>query len=320
MGIYDRDYYRKEGPSFLETIATQGKVCKWLIAINVVAFILQLITRRHDVPVEFEGILRQYGMSFPGRSPFTDALELDVPAVLHGQVWRLLTCAFLHSPENVYHILFNMLGLWWFGKDVEIIYGPREFLAMYLTAAVASSLAFVVGYLLNLNGPLALGASGAVTAVVLICACHDPSRTILLFWLLPVPIWVFVAIFVFKDFVGLLGAGDPHMGKVAFSAHLGGAAFGFAYHHFQWRVTNWIPDWRSWGRPKPKLRIYREEEEPPSPVGVTTSALPIIDEQLDAKVNSLLDKINKSGKESLSDSEREFLNKASEAYKKKERK
>src|SRR5262245_17511006 len=115
MGIYDRDYYRREGPSFLDHITSGGKVCKWLIAINIVAFILQLLTRRADIPVELEGVFRQLGADFPGRSPFTDALDLDVKAVMHGQVWRLLTCAFLHAPDSIYHILFNMLFLWWFG-------------------------------------------------------------------------------------------------------------------------------------------------------------------------------------------------------------
>src|SRR5581483_3429262 len=134
MGIYDRDYYRRDGPSFLEHITSGGLVCKWLIAINIVAFILQLLTRRHDIPAELETIFRHIGATMPGGSPFTEAFELDSSKVMHGQVWRLLTYAFLHAPDNIYHILFNMLFLWWFGREVEEIYGHREFLCMYLTA------------------------------------------------------------------------------------------------------------------------------------------------------------------------------------------
>src|SRR5689334_25323067 len=107
MGIYDREYYRRESPSFLD----RGQVCKWLIGINIVCFILQLVTRPHGFP--------QAG----GTDPITDWFVLDVDAVLHGQVWRLLTYAFLHDPQGLYHILFNMLFLWWFGSDVEDIYG-----------------------------------------------------------------------------------------------------------------------------------------------------------------------------------------------------
>ena len=129
MGIYDREYYRRDGPSFLGALPGFGQACKWLILINIVCFVLQLVTRtavadprfdRSDIP-----ILQVY-------SPVTAWLELDTNAVLHGQVWRLLTYAFLHDTGTLWHILFNMLFLWWFGKDVEDLYGPREFLAFYL--------------------------------------------------------------------------------------------------------------------------------------------------------------------------------------------
>src|SRR5712692_6678708 len=103
MGIYDRDYYRREGPSFLD----RGQVCKWLIGINVVCFIIQLVTQRPDGIVVIE----------PGL--FTNVFVLNVDKVLNGQVWRLLTYAFLHEPNIWQHIVFNMLFLWWFGSDVE---------------------------------------------------------------------------------------------------------------------------------------------------------------------------------------------------------
>ena len=78
-----------------------------------------------------------------GRSPFTDALELNVDRVVfHGEVWRLLTYAFLHDPGDIFHILFNMLLLYWFGCDMEEMYGPREFLVFYLVSAVAGGVAF----------------------------------------------------------------------------------------------------------------------------------------------------------------------------------
>ena len=54
MGIYDREYYRREGPSFLEAITQHGRVCKWLIAINVVVFVLQLVTQPAPPRVELD--------------------------------------------------------------------------------------------------------------------------------------------------------------------------------------------------------------------------------------------------------------------------
>jgi membrane associated rhomboid family serine protease len=157
MGIYDREYYRRDGPGFLAALTERGKVCKWLIIINVVAFLISL-----------------------GSEDFRDLFVLNVADVLQGQVWQLLTYAFMHA--GLWHILFNMLFLWWFGTDVEDIYGPREFLAFYLVSAVLGGVAFVLWGLLaqSPNGaalepnraPVCLGASGAVTAVLVLCALH----------------------------------------------------------------------------------------------------------------------------------------------------
>jgi len=160
MGIYDREYYRREGPSFLGSFSDRGQICKWLIGINVVCFIIQLITQHRPQFV-------------PGPAPFTDALLLDASAVIHGQVWRLLTYAFLHEPVTngiPTHILFNMLFLWFFGSDVEDIYGPREFLTIYLTAAVLGGIAFVLAWAAGMGGQYCLGASGAVMSVMVLCA------------------------------------------------------------------------------------------------------------------------------------------------------
>src|SRR5262245_30337194 len=119
MGIYDRDYYRREGPSFLGSLTERGRICKWLIAVNVVFFLVQLATVER-LPVINQRI---------GDGPFTKSLYLDPDRVVkHGEVWRLLTSAFLHSTANPWHIIINMLVLWWAGTEVEERYGPKEFL------------------------------------------------------------------------------------------------------------------------------------------------------------------------------------------------
>src|SRR5262249_27793551 len=159
MGIYDRDYYRREGPSFLGSITSTGRVCKYLILLNVLFFILQLLTNNPET----------------GHGWFTSFLLLDCNKVLEGQIWRLLSYAFLHG--NFWHIFFNMLFLWWFGSDVEGIYGPREFLSFYLVSAVVGAVAFVLAWVGRLQeGFLCLGASGAVTAVMVLFALHYPTR------------------------------------------------------------------------------------------------------------------------------------------------
>src|SRR5947209_2059358 len=127
MGIYDREYIRRDGPRFLGSLGGHGQVCKWLILINVVVFVLQIMTGDRRNP-----------------GPITEGLLLDVDKVLGGQVWRLLTYAFLHDREALMHIVFNMLFLWWFGPDLEDLYGPREFLTFYLVSALLGGIFFVL--------------------------------------------------------------------------------------------------------------------------------------------------------------------------------
>src|SRR5262249_6293363 len=249
--------------------------------------------------------------------PMTENLELRPSDVLHGQVWRVLTYAFLHSTSGLLHLVFNMLFLWWFGTDVEDIYGPREFLALYLIAAVLGGLAYIFSYLAGMGSNLpCVGASGAVMAVMVLCALHYPSRVILLFFLIPVPIWLFVVFEVAQDAFGFL---TGNTGGTAVAVHLGGAAFGFVYYKMQWRMLNLLPDLRAWTRrlSRPRLRVYREEEPPvrtPAPVAASRELQ--TDEQLEAKLDAVLAKVARHGRGSLSESEQQILMRASEIYKK----
>src|SRR5206468_4309600 len=114
-GIYDREYYRREGPSYLDSLIPSGLACKWLIGINIAIFVLQLATK---TTAEWDpaGVENTRGhqeafekLIMPSQGPVTSALKLDTEKVREGQVWRLLTHAFLHSPDTLWHILFNLL-------------------------------------------------------------------------------------------------------------------------------------------------------------------------------------------------------------------
>jgi membrane associated rhomboid family serine protease len=297
MGIYDREYYRDDRSSFLGTLARSGQVWKTLILINVVVFVLQMATANFGV-----------------NGPVTDWLKIDTDAILRGEVWRLLTGAFLHS-KDWQHIVFNMLIVWWAGSEVESINGPREFLAFYLCAAVVSSAAFVAGDMIG-HPPgarsTALGASGAATAVLMLFALHYPNRTVYLFFVIPVPVLLLVALYVVFDAFGALGGRrDEH---IAFTAHLGGAMFGFLYYKFQWRIVNlWPGTWSlTIRRPRPKLRVYSGEPER-EPVRAAVPRMPP-DSQLEAELDAVLEKVARQGKSSLTEREQEVLMRASEIY------
>ncbi|MCS6850969.1 MAG: rhomboid family intramembrane serine protease [Gemmataceae bacterium] len=295
MGFYDREYYR-EGPSLLGSWVSRAQVCKWLIGLNIAAFLLQMMTvRRGDW--------------------FTEALALDTGRLLHGEVWRLLTYAFLHDTGTWTHIVFNMLFLWWFGSDVEDVYGFREFLAIYLTSAVLGGVAYAAVDLVSGGRWVpCVGASGAVTAVMVLCALHFPNRIILLFFFLPVPIWLVVLFQVAQDsFIFLSGQRT----SVAVVVHLGGAAFAYAYYRLHWNLTGlWaqLPRWPR-TRARPQLRVYRGEDEAAPVVPASPPSVPETDEHLEAKLDAVLEKVARFGQASLTESERQILFRASEIFK-----
>jgi membrane associated rhomboid family serine protease len=308
MGIYDRDYVRREGSGFLGSFIDRGTICKWLIGITVGAFVVQVVTS-------------------PGarESGFTGAFVLTAEKVLHGEVWRLLSYAFLHPPSSPWPILWNMLFLWWFGRDMEDIYGPREFLAFYLGSVLLGGAAFVLTSLAT-GAPGSFPyqtAAGPVAAVLVLCALHYPTRIIYLFFVLPVPIWLIAVVQVALGAWQFLGGLSQHEGQpgvgglmaAVAAVSLSAALFAFLYYKGQWRIGTWWPDLSSWKRRmrQPRLRVYREEEEHPTPVSVTAPS--VEDEQLEAKMDAILEKISRAGKESLTESERQVLLRASEVFK-----
>jgi membrane associated rhomboid family serine protease len=310
MGIYDREYYRREGPSFLGSLTERGKACNWLLGLNILFFIIQLVTLK-----------RGQDGTVVGNGSFTDWLVLIPEDVLHGQVWRLLSYAFLHEASFgtlPWHIIFNMLFLWWFGRQVEDMLGTREFVLFYLAAAVLSGLTYFACALAGIHPMNAhvLGASGAVMAVLVLAACYNPRQIIYLFFFLPVPIWGFVVFSVVMDGLQFLheAAGNT-AGRVAVSAHLGGAAFGFLYFKFGWRLAGLL---RLPRRSRPRLRLYREDDVGFVPAGKPTpppAAPRLDDEHLEAQVDAILAKIPRVGMEGLTDQERQVLLRASEAIK-----
>lgn len=296
MGIQDRDYYRNEGPSVIDTLLPSGIICRWLIGVNVAVFLVQYLTEHR---------IDQW-------------LELNVYAVEQGQVWRLLTFAFLHA--DFLHILFNMLFLWWFGSDVEQLYGHKEFLAVYLISAVLGGAAYEAWGLLQVGGVLpCVGASGAVMTTLVLCALHYPRRVIYVFGLLPVPIWLFAVFCAARDALGLFNETS-----IAVVVHLAGAAFAVAYYKCQRSITETLSGilwWRN-RRARPRLKLFQPEPEREEAVavsagaGAAASALPLtVDEHLEAKLDAVLAKIAKSGKDSLTQQEQEILRQAAQMYK-----
>jgi membrane associated rhomboid family serine protease len=291
MGLYDRDYYREERQGIGLALSSWSAVGT-LIAINVGVFILDAFSNDHWLVVN---------------------MAAPVPQLVHEPWtwWRLVTYGFAHDPSDIWHLAFNMLGLWVFGRDVEAVYGRREFFKLYISLIILAGLVNVLIDLAAHNQTLLLGASGGVMGVAVIFACHFPRRMLLVIPIpIPIPAYLLVGFYVIGDFV----ASQLKTDHVAHWAHLGGAAFGFLYYKTGWNLFRLWPGsfkLRMPGR-GPKFRIHRESDEedadqPPPDDYLTTG-------RIQERVDQLLAKISREGESSLTDEERQFLQDASRRY------
>ena len=138
-------------------------------------------------------------------------------------VWQLVTYLFLHG--GFFHILFNMLALWFFGKDLEDIWGTRKFLRFYFFCGVGAGVFVVLGNYLFGN-PLVptIGASGAIYGILLVCAVMWPDR-IIIFYIFPIKLKYFVMIL---GAIAFFSVRDLNSG-VSDIAHLSGMLFGYVF-------------------------------------------------------------------------------------------
>jgi membrane associated rhomboid family serine protease len=147
-------------------------------------------------------------------------------------VWQLFTYMFLHDPWGFGHILFNMLALWMFGKDLEATWGTRRFLKYYLICGVGAGICVVVGNaLFGSMDTRTLGASGAIYGVLLAFGMTFPDVQVLFFFLFPINAKYFVMIIGAISFMMTFGSTG---GGVSHVAHLGGMVFGYVYLKSKW--------------------------------------------------------------------------------------
>ncbi len=152
-----------------------------------------------------------------------------------GSIWILLTSAFSHNL--FFHVFMNMFVLSSFGAAVEATIGLSRFVWFYLAAAVFSSFCHAAVSAVIMHDPdlPALGASGAVSGVVLLFALLYPQQKILLFGFIPVPALWAVVIFVGLDLWGLFAQAGGGGLPIGHGAHLGGAFAGLVYYFFIYR-------------------------------------------------------------------------------------
>ena len=160
--------------------------------------------------------------------PIIQYLGLNPQAVLTKfWLWPLATYMFLHASPG--HILFNMLGIWMFGVELERTWGTKFFARFYAVTGIGAGITVVVASLLPVvalqqtYAAVTIGASGALYGILMAFAMYFPRRPILMFLLFPVEARYFVMI------IGALALWLTPGSGVSNSAHLGGLLFGYLY-------------------------------------------------------------------------------------------
>ena len=163
--------------------------------------------------------------------PLRTWLGLVPELVVHRYwLWQPVTYMFVHA-RNPTHILFNMLGVWMFGVELERMWGTKFFVRYYAITGIGAALVTIAVSFLPfaptaaLYGSVTIGASGALFGLLLAYALYYPNRPILMFLLFPIPAKYFVMII---GGIAFLTAADGS-GSVAAATHLGALLIGYLY-------------------------------------------------------------------------------------------
>ncbi|MDR1491821.1 MAG: rhomboid family intramembrane serine protease [Planctomycetaceae bacterium] len=297
MGFQDRDYYRGNSPrQEYYHIQTQQSWVFAIIVVNIMVFAANFIR---------------------GENVINDLLMMRSTTLYHpAEWWRLITYAFAHA--NFQHIFFNMFALFFFGPLVERRYGPTEFLCFYLITSAISGLGW--GALNLASGHSMLGASGAVSGVVMLVIWNYPRMLVYVWGIIETPMWLMGVFYIAMDLFGFLGySGD----RVAHEAHLAGTAFGALYAWQKWRFCS-IPYFFTsgyWKERARKRKFFHPQDYADAYNGRNdkddTRRLAEEDTERTEQVDAILRKISEKGQDSLTWNERRILKRASEEYQKK---
>ena len=235
------------------------------------------------------------------------------------QPWSLLTYAFLHA--GFWHIFWNMLILYWFGQIVLNLFTEKRFLTIYLLGALAGGVLFVLAYnlfpVLITSSAYLVGASAAVRAIMIFIAAYTPNTEVRVIFF-NVKLWHIGVFVVLTDLIQIPSSGNAG----GLLAHVGGAIFGYVYAQ-QLSKGNDIGLW--WERladgvvnlfkSKPKSAkkanmktVYKNQGSAQKRTYRSGSRVSKNEQQ--AQIDAILDKISKSGYDSLSKAEKDFLFKA----------
>jgi membrane associated rhomboid family serine protease len=287
MGIWDE----------IKKTFSKGSSLNRLIYLNIVVFLLVTI-------VAVIGFL----LNDPDISEKTLHF-LSVPSsltILVAKPWTLITYMFVH--KDIWHILFNMLWLYWFGRIFLEYLDQRKLVSVYLMGGISGAIVYILSFNIFpafsgvVGESVAIGASASVLAIVIAIAAYVPDYTVQLILFGRVKIkYLALAIFVFTS---IMDFSENSGGKLA---HIGGAFFGYFYtiNLRQGRdlgkgINRIIDYFATLFKPRSKLKVAHKKV-------ATEYEYNKIKAEHQAQVNKILDKISKGGYDSLTKDEKETL-------------
>jgi len=256
-------------------------VVKWLLIVNVSVFLAQFATFLMTSAGGYTAVLHHLALA---PQSWIEGFPL-VP------VWQLVTHAFLHDVKSIWHLLFNMLILFFFGTMFEGIVGSRRFAIHYGAAMICGAALHIAVAFAGVTHAWAYGASGACMGVMIAVATLRPNQTMLMYF---VPIrlkWMAILILAI-DFMGALMELKGQPDGTAHFVHLGGIAYGFLAVRLGWIYKDPV---EALERKRAVRAMVRESDD-------------------ESRMDRLLEKIHKEGMSSLSRSEKDFLKRMSSRH------
>lgn len=273
-----------------------GSKVMMLIWINIIVYLAMY------VPAVIEQLFTGFGHSviLTEANEYL-ALPSYLPKLLH-HAWTPLTYMFVHA--GVFHILFNMLWLYWMGQIFEEYLGNKRTIGVYILGGLTGAFFFVASYNLLpmftqhpeiVAASSDVGASAAIMAIIIATATLVPDYTIYMMFIGPVKLKWLALFFVIIDFLGITGLNAG--GEIS---HLGGALFGFIYIKQLQRGNDMAAFIGTLFKKRSKLKVAAK--------GNLKNAG---NKPRQEDVDRILDKISQTGYESLSKQEKEILFRAS---------
>ena len=287
MAYYDRPYYRDEVQRSPFSGMRGQSVVVWLLGINLVVFMLDAV---------LSGSSRGASLAPALAGNFNVG-----QAIFGGQIWRFFTYQFLHA--DFFHLLFNMIALFFFGPMLEQWWGPRRFLAFYLLcgtmgALVFTAFVFTPGLIDVTASDHLIGASGSIFGILIAAAILFPHQRVMFMMIIPMTLRVMALFLLGLVFLSLLAGGGNAGGD---AAHLGGALLG-------WILVK-RPHWLNWADRPWFSRISARELRQKYQRSRHQKRIQV-QRDLESEVDRILDKVQREGLQSLSGAEKRTLQRA----------